>query len=124
MAATSLDKPRGLLTAAEAVLRMHLDNVEVHPCDQNDDGIRAQHCVPEIQELFKAVQQNKAQSEGGQGNDAPAVGSPSAEALAAAIEQAFAPKIGGVHAQGYNHAIADIVSALRAGGYGAVLPTT
>lgn len=40
-----------LRQAAESLVRHHLDNAEVHPCDVNDDAVRARHCIGEVQAL-------------------------------------------------------------------------
>lgn len=43
--------------AAALLLREHLDNVEVHPCDRDSDRIRAAACIREVQALFAAMQE-------------------------------------------------------------------
>ena len=42
--------------AATALVRHHLDAVEVHPCDEHDDAVRARSCIPEVQDLHAALQ--------------------------------------------------------------------
>lgn len=41
---------------AQALVRHHLDSVEVHPCDEHDDGVRARGCIKEVQDLHAALQ--------------------------------------------------------------------
>lgn len=41
--------------AAEKLVRHHLDEVEVHPCDVNDDDVRARQCLMEVQSLHQAL---------------------------------------------------------------------
>lgn len=44
-----------LRDAAQAVLRAHLDNVDVHPCDEHNDAVRVKSCSPEVQALYAAL---------------------------------------------------------------------
>lgn len=41
--------------AAKLVLRKALDSVDVHPCDEGDDAVSAQHLSPEMQGLLQAL---------------------------------------------------------------------
>jgi hypothetical protein len=43
-------------SAAQALVRHHLDSVEVHPCDEHNDEVRARACIPEVQNLHAALQ--------------------------------------------------------------------
>ena len=47
--------PEAILFAANALLRRHLDDAEVHPCDHHSDKARAAQCWPEVQSLFAAL---------------------------------------------------------------------
>ena len=42
--------------AATTLVRHHLDAVEVHPCDEHDDAVRARSCIPEVHDLHVALQ--------------------------------------------------------------------
>ena len=44
--------------AALEVLRDALDNVEVHPCDQNNDDIKAKQLSEPLQKLYRALKDN------------------------------------------------------------------
>jgi len=46
-----------IVQAATSLMRVHLDNAAVHPCDHDNDRIRAAHCMPEVQETFKVISQ-------------------------------------------------------------------
>lgn len=50
----------GVVEAAKVLLRMHLDNAEVHPCDTHDDAQRAAQCSPEVQRLYAALAAHEA----------------------------------------------------------------
>ena len=56
---TELEAARGLLEsfrrAAMPVIRLHLDNASVHPCDEQNDRVRANECSPEIRALYDAL---------------------------------------------------------------------
>ena len=56
---TDLEAARGLLEsfrrAAMPVIRLHLDNASVHPCDEQNDRVRANECSPEIRALYDAL---------------------------------------------------------------------
>ncbi len=41
-----------LLDAIDSVLRDVLDNVEVHPCDYDNDEVRANGLLPEMKRLY------------------------------------------------------------------------
>lgn len=41
--------------AATALVRHHLDAVEVHPCDEHDDDVRARSCIQQVQDLHGAL---------------------------------------------------------------------
>ena len=43
-----------LLNAVDAVLRDALDRVEVHPCDEHDDSVRAEGLIDEMKQLYIA----------------------------------------------------------------------
>lgn len=49
-----------LVGAATALLRWHLDNADVHPCDYNNDEVRAVQCIPEVRRLFAALRAQSA----------------------------------------------------------------
>lgn len=42
--------------AAQMLVRHHLDSVEVHPCDEHNDEVRARGCIREVQSLHAALQ--------------------------------------------------------------------
>jgi hypothetical protein len=48
-------EPPGLRDALAALVRFHLDNAEVHPCDAGDDAVRAAACMPEVQRAYEAL---------------------------------------------------------------------
>lgn len=56
---TDLEAARGLLEsfrrAAMPVIRLHLDNASVHPCDEQNDRVRANECSPKIRALYDAL---------------------------------------------------------------------
>ena len=50
--AVSYSASSALLDAIDAVLRDALDRVEVHPCDYDDDTVRANGLLPEMKKLY------------------------------------------------------------------------
>ena len=101
-----------LLTAAGAVLRMHLDNVEVHPCDEFNDRVRASSCVSEVQNLYQAVEHARGFPS-----------APTAADLATAIEQRYRPNAHDRAGRGEGDVLTleDIGKELRSGGYAALM---
>jgi hypothetical protein len=55
-AVTSASNGGAVAVAAQALVRHHLDSVEVHPCDEHSDEIRARGCIKEVQNLHAALQ--------------------------------------------------------------------
>lgn len=49
-----------LILAAQAVVRDALEQVEVHPCDENDDTVRANGLYGSIRALYAAISQEIA----------------------------------------------------------------
>jgi hypothetical protein len=51
----AVHKATGLLAAAQKVIREKLDEVSVHPCDVNDDSVRAKSLVEPYLSLYNAI---------------------------------------------------------------------
>jgi hypothetical protein len=49
-------KAAAIASAANVLVRHHLDSVEVHPCDEHNDDVRAARCIKEIQDMHAALQ--------------------------------------------------------------------
>lgn len=54
-AGASPEPTADLISAAHALVRWHLDQAEVHPCDAKNDDIRALSCSEEVQTLRAAL---------------------------------------------------------------------
>jgi hypothetical protein len=49
-------KAAATASAANSLVRHHLDSVEVHPCDEHNDEVRAGRCIQEVRDLHTALQ--------------------------------------------------------------------
>ncbi len=61
MMETIEEKIQSIISCAEKVLRMELDKVVVHPCDYENDDVRASGCVTEIKDLYYAIKKLKGE---------------------------------------------------------------
>jgi len=55
------EKIQMIISCSEKVLRMELDKVVVHPCDYDNDDVRASGCVTEIKDSYYAIKQLKGE---------------------------------------------------------------
>lgn len=54
-------KIQSIISCADKALRMELDKAVVHPCDYENDDVRASGCVTEIKDLYYAIKQLKGE---------------------------------------------------------------